>query len=104
MIYRARQLRSYDSAPRHPLPLSRQQDVSLSQSFCVNSQSSLLTGVGGGGCGRGAKLYDLRNAWPSINHAILPGSYEYLKIEAAAISTTEIRERAQEYLTTSIKL
>jgi hypothetical protein len=45
---------------------------SLSQYFCVSPVE--LTDVREGvGDGREAKSYDLRKAWPSINHAILPG-------------------------------
>jgi hypothetical protein len=64
-------LRSYDSAPRPPLPhLHRQQLVSLSQSSCV-SPVQLTDGRGGGRGGRGAKSYYHHKAWPSIKHSIL---------------------------------
>jgi hypothetical protein len=48
-------LRSYDSAPRPPpFPLSRQQEVALSQSSCV-PPAEFTDGIGGReGGGRGA--------------------------------------------------
>ncbi len=52
--------------PRCPPPASRQQNVSLSQSFCISSV--YLTDGGGGG--RGAESYDRKIAWPSINRSI----------------------------------
>ncbi len=59
----------YDLAPPpHPSPLSRQQVVCHSQSFCV---SSLLTGEGG------------REAWSSINHSI-PSGLSSLCVAGAA--------------------
>jgi hypothetical protein len=54
-----------------PPPLSRQQDVSLSQSSLpMCRRSSLLTGEGGRGWGE-AKSYERDKAWPSIDHSIL---------------------------------
>jgi hypothetical protein len=66
-------LGSYDSAPRPPLPpRPREQIVSLSQSACVSSPVDLTDGrVGSEGSGRGAKSYDTKKAFPSINHSIL---------------------------------
>jgi len=37
------------------------------------SQSPVEHTEKGGGVGRGAKSYDLQEAWPSINHSILSG-------------------------------
>ncbi len=64
-------LRSKDSAPSPPpSPLSRLQDVSLSQSSCV-----LSDGRGRQGGGRGAELFDGEKIWPSLNHSILSDLY-----------------------------
>jgi hypothetical protein len=60
----------FDSSPTHPLPLSRQQGVSLSQSSCVSPVASLLTGEGGGS-GGGVKAYNGEKAWSFYNHSIL---------------------------------
>ncbi len=60
----------YNSAPITPSsPLSRHKVVSLS--FCLSPVE--LTDRRGGG--RGAKSYDRRKAWPSINHLILSAVY-----------------------------
>jgi hypothetical protein len=58
-------LRSCDLAPPQPHPLlSRQQVVSLFQSFCVSPVE--LTVVGGGEGWGGAKLFDAEKAWSSL--------------------------------------
>ncbi len=53
----------------HPIPPTRQQVVSLSQSPVE------LTDMGGGGDvrGRGTKSYDCEKAWPYIKYSILSG-------------------------------
>jgi hypothetical protein len=67
MIYRGPSfLRSYDSAPRPPLPLYPRAATHRK----MKKRDMLLTGEGeGGGCG--AESYDDRKAWTSINNSIL---------------------------------
>jgi len=55
-------LRSYDSAPRSP-PLPSASCPSFSVFLCVAGQAYWRVRGGGGGCGRGAKLYDREKAW-----------------------------------------
>jgi hypothetical protein len=61
-----------------------------SQTFCKLSlflslplcrRSSLLIREGGEGDGQGAKSFDLEEAWPSINHSILPGKQKQAALE-----------------------
>jgi hypothetical protein len=62
---------SHDLATLPPhSPLSCQQVISLSQSSSVCRRSRLLTGEGRGRGGGevGAKSYDGRKAWSSVNH------------------------------------
>ncbi len=65
-------MRSYDSAPRPPLPLSLSSASSLSFSvfLCVAGREM------GGWSGRGAKSYHREKARASINHSILSALYQ----------------------------
>jgi hypothetical protein len=64
----------------HPLPLSRQQDVSLSQSSFVSPVE--LTDVRRGeGVWQEPKSYDGKKARSSINYSVLSGRNALLKKE-----------------------
>ncbi len=68
-------MRSYDSAPRpHTPPLSPVSKSSLFLSLPVCVGRAYWLEKGGGGVGRGAKLYDREKVWPSRNHSILFGN------------------------------
>jgi hypothetical protein len=68
-------LRLYDSAPRPPpsLPTSPVRKLSQFLNHCVCRRSSLMTGEGGGGSGRGAESHERKKAWASMNSSILSG-------------------------------
>ncbi len=57
--------------PLHPPNLLSERCLSFSVFLCVCRRSSLLTAEEGGE--RGAKSYDGKKAWSSLNHSILPG-------------------------------
>ncbi len=73
MICRVPGLRSYDSAPRPPPnPPSSVSKLPIFLLFLsVACRVCVVGGGGGRGCGREAKSYDRKTAWPSINHSIL---------------------------------
>jgi hypothetical protein len=58
----------------HPLPLSRQQVVSLSPSYCV-SLVEFTDGRMGGGKGGDGKTYDSKKGWSFTYHSIFSGEY-----------------------------
>jgi hypothetical protein len=61
-------LRSYDSAPCHPI-LPSASYLSFSVVLCVVGPAYWRGEEGGGG--RGAESYDRKKAWPSINRSII---------------------------------
>jgi hypothetical protein len=98
-------LLSYDSAPRpSPYPSSPASKLSIFLSLPVCRRSVLYwRGGGGAGDGRGAKSYDREKAWPSINHSILPGTYNvciYIDIKAL----TYLRDTGIEIVNTKFVL
>jgi hypothetical protein len=73
MIYRLQGFFDVVNSPTpfSKFPISRQQDVSLSQSSCVSPvELTVRRGGGGRGDGGGAKAYDGEKAWSSIYHSI----------------------------------